>query len=160
MKSEKPLKGKAYGSTPMFPESECSCKVCINMCKCYPCQPTPKEAQKLMDLGYAKRMMLKAWPAKSDPKLVVPTLCPAIIGYECGVGPLEQYKGKCTFLTSDNLCEIHSYKPSEGRFAHHNMLKKDEEEYMGYIMNAWMTCGDTILERWEKLCNVKIQEVD
>jgi hypothetical protein len=139
--------------------NSCSCDACIKMCNCYPCQPTPKEAYNLIKVGYAKRLMLKAWPAKNNPKLVIPSLVPAIVGYEMGVGPLQQYKGSCTFLNKDNLCELHQQglKPAEGRFARHDTPKEQEEDLMREIMQLWIRHGEKVFDKWETICQIKIQ---
>lgn len=101
-------------------ESKCSCDRCKAMCK-RPCWPTPKEAKKLIDRGYAKRLMMDYWA--SEPNIYI--ICPALKGYEGMETPWwPSGERGCTFQDSKGLCEIHGkhLKPIEGRIAHHNEI--------------------------------------
>ena len=101
-------------------EPHCDCDKCKGMCK-RPCWPTPKEAKKLIDSGYAKRLMLDYWAA--EPNIYI--VCPALKGYEGKETPYWPSGEKgCTFQDSKGLCEIHDkkLKPIEGRVAHHSEI--------------------------------------
>ena len=137
----------------------CTCPECIEMCRTYPCMPTVLEASRLINAGYADRLMLKACPASNDNTLVIPGLCPAIVGFEKSVGPLKMHQGPCTFLKGDR-CELHDLglKPAEGRFATHETTPEQEEKFMVHIMKTWATMdGNKLLLEWEKYCEIKIQ---
>ena len=129
------------------------------MCNTYPCTPTAGEAAKLINEGYAKRLMLKAWPAKNNPKIVIPCLCPAIVGHEMGIGPLKMHEGPCTFFKNER-CELHNLnlKPAEGRFATHDTTPEQESEKMFEIMKTWTgDYGDYVFNAWIEICEVIIQ---
>ena len=106
----------------------CSCEKCTRACRRRPCWGTPEDAKKLIEAGFAHRLMDDYWlgdgPGDSDIHL----LCPACVGYEgraapevsvvvvnlaCHTNPF----GRCTFLDGDNRCELHDkkLKPLEGR---------------------------------------------
>lgn len=140
-------------------DAGCTCPECVQMCRTYPCQPTAGEAAILLEKGYADLLMLKVIPAKNDSKYVIPSLCPAIVGFEKNVGPLQQKVGPCVFLKNDR-CELHplGLKPSEGCFSRHDTTKAQEEQHMRRIMATWLTeYGEGVIKTWETLCEIKIQ---
>jgi hypothetical protein len=87
------------------------------MCRTRPCWGTPEEIKKIIDAGFRTRLMKDYWDGtrETDYKHVF-MLSPAIVGYENSDAPPEP-RGKCTFLTKDNKCELHDLglKPYEGR---------------------------------------------
>lgn len=97
-------------------DTECSCQKCQEMCEHRPCWGTPDEIQNLIDLGYANKLMIDYWVGNFSDREYEDTyvVSPAIAGYEKGNAPFWR-DGRCTFLTSRELCEIHKYKPSEGK---------------------------------------------
>lgn len=128
------------------PKTEpCACEPCRAMCK-RPCWPTPAEAVRLMDAGYASRLMLDSLARENerDEKDRILILCPAnpgmggkevdydevyrlvrlgMIAMQLGNTPprkaLPIFKG-CTFYYRGK-CRLHDdgLKPLEGRLAHH-----------------------------------------
>jgi hypothetical protein len=144
--------------TPTMPTG-CTCPTCVAMCRCHPCAPTVNEARLLIKNGYAKRLMLKIWASRDDPHFAIVGLCPAIVGFECGVDPMKSYLAPCTFLKNDR-CELHNLglKPSEGKFATHDTTPAEEEINDKEIIKTWLTDeGDQLIHEWEELCEVKIQ---
>lgn len=110
-----------------IPEAECDCWFCVSGCTRHPCRPTPAEAQALIHAGYGFRLMQEEWqydklmdsPFIEKPKNregSIYLLLPAIRGSEGRVAPWFPV-GRCTFLTIDGKCELHSLglKPIEGR---------------------------------------------
>ncbi len=142
--------------------SECTCHQCVRACHLNPGWPTPEEAEKAIEAGHAGRLMLDWWV---DFPGNIEILCPASEGFEGERAPEPEEgfiamfsgwcKGRCTFLTSDNKCEIHQsgFKPQEcrealvcssiGGFAEH---KK--------VAMLWNTDeARSLIERWKKLVN-------
>lgn len=80
--------------------TECSCKECIAECTRVTGWFTPGEARLAIEAGLAERI--------TDVNKSV-----------TGLAPLAERgnRGRCTFLTADNLCELHetSFKPIECR---------------------------------------------
>jgi hypothetical protein len=91
---------------------ECTCKKCKDLCY-IPCLPLPEEAISLIRLGLAHRLMLLKTVYE------VPVISPAYYGFEGRIKKEERivYSEGCTFLTPKGLCEIHKFKPLEGRVA-------------------------------------------
>lgn len=96
-------------------ETGCTCKVCVRMCAERPCWPEPKEAQAIIDAGFSQRLMRDYWVGDGDN---IDIISPAIVGYEGQNAPFWP-AGRCTFLSADDLCELHELglKPREGREA-------------------------------------------
>lgn len=116
---------EVYSALETVKDSECSCSMCVEMCKHQICWGTPHEIQRLIELGYMNRLMRDYWVGnfvEPEPEFLskdyydVHIICPAEIGEEGGFA--SSWHGKpCTFLTPDNKCEIHVQKPTEGRKA-------------------------------------------
>jgi len=140
-------------------DTECSCEKCVKMCANRPCWGIPNDILRLIELGYAKRLMQDYWagnfsdkPRKfdgSDDYHDIQIISPAIVGREGGGAPFMPF-GRCTFLTADNKCEIHACKPTEGRKAscNHNTSVNVHE----YIARTWDTPeGRSVVEQFGKL---------
>jgi hypothetical protein len=115
------------------------CKSGIKMCHHIPCMGTVEDMEKLMDYGYADKLMLDYWvgensvkesmskslgsnpndePSKWNPFTEdIMYLVPAIKGLEGKAAPFAR-GGTCTLLV-DNKCSVHhlDLKPVQGRFA-------------------------------------------
>jgi hypothetical protein len=129
------------------------------MCRTHPCAPTVEEAKALIKAGYAKRLMLKIWRSRDDPHFVIVGICPAIIGYECGIDPLKSHIGDCTFFKNER-CELHDkgLKPSEGKFATHATTPEEEEANDKEIIKTWYTNeGEALIHKWESICEIMIK---
>ncbi len=98
-----------------FPPSEpCGCDVCRGYCA-RPGWWTVAEAERAMNAGYARRMMLEL-----SPELTFGVLSPAFRGCE-GNYALQIYAGNgCTFLQK-GLCALHGtgLEPLECLYCHH-----------------------------------------
>lgn len=107
----------------------------INMCERMPCRPTPDEAIKLMEAGYSERLIIETRYTSDDE--LVELLKPR---------GTEGDRGRCTFLTPDNLCEIEGLKPLEGRAA---CCKKPDDGYnvLAEITKMWVG-REEIADRW------------
>lgn len=118
------------------------CQRGVRMCKHTPCIGTVEDMEKLIDAGYAKKLMLDWWVGesskykslKSSIGVDSPTklskneernpftedisyLVPAIVGKEGQKAPFAK-TGICTMLVND-LCSLHDQglKPTQGSFA-------------------------------------------
>ena len=93
--------------------TNCKCQACKEQCKT-PCLGTPQDIMRLIDAGYADKLMPTQW----------------LVGMVVGklnfpipmVQAIQTDKGWCIFH-KDGLCELHnlSLKPTEGRLSHHDI---------------------------------------
>ena len=133
-----------------FAESVCACETCQDMCMRRPCWPSPEEAQALINNGYGARLMFDYWVGGGFDGGDIHLLSPAIVGCEGGRAPFFP-EGKCTFLTKDNLCELHSLglKPIEGRVA---SCKGTTYNLHGDVAELWNNSESrSVVERWEAM---------
>ncbi len=122
---------------------DCTCITCVSNCKCTPGWPMPDEARKLIDAGYADRLMLDWWQDYPDVYL----LCPAAEGCEGDRAPegpdgfmtifSPWTKGRCALLR-DGRCEVHDVaKPYECRISDHDMTNDIHAAREHEIVAAW-----------------------
>lgn len=132
-----------------YKDSECKCRECVGNCLHRPCWPTPEEIEALINNGYAKRLMLDYWSSNKNIKIVAP----AIVGYEGDDAPFWP-RGRCTFLTTDNLCELHdlSLKPFEGRVSICNLKQPDLHEDVAKMWDDRK--GRSVILKWRKAIEV------
>ena len=126
----------------------CACPECQAMCQRRPCWPTPLDAQRLIDAGYADRLMIDWWFDRAQNKTVY-VLTPAIAGRESGEAPAHP-TGRCAFLNENNLCDLHDLdlKPTEGRIALcHDRTPADLHEQIGQTWDG--DEGRGVIDRWE-----------
>lgn len=99
-----------------FSEVACACPKCQRMCQSSVCLPTPAEAVKLIERGYATRLQRYAFDGRRfvGPKPQSAKHLPKVLH--------STRMGRCTFHTSDGRCELHDLglKPYEGRIASHD----------------------------------------
>lgn len=98
-----------------YPPSEsCSCEICIGYCN-RPGWWTVEEARKVIEAGYAKRMMFEVSPERD-----FGVLSPAFKGNESNYSLQIYSKQGCTFL-KNGLCELYEkgLVPLECRYCHH-----------------------------------------
>jgi hypothetical protein len=103
-----------------FPVSEpCSCEVCRGYCK-RPGWWTVEEAEKVIEAGYANRMMLEISPERN-----FGVLSPAFKGNEGNLSMQIFAKEGCTFYNNE-LCELFGtgLQPLECRYCHHERKNK------------------------------------
>jgi hypothetical protein len=134
-----------------YPESVCKCDLCVGLCLDRPCWPTPEEAEALIEKGFANKLMLDWWVGGGPNDDNIEIISPAIIGSEGDRAP-SCPKGGCTFLTEQNLCELHSLKlkPVEGRVA------TCKDEFPGIHEDTAMSWnnkkGRGVVLKWRKIC--------
>lgn len=146
----------------------CKCKKCVKACETRPCWGTPEDAQKLIDAGYADRLMDDYWVAEIG-KPNIHLLCPAVEGYEGGPAPepasfmdalfAHNMFGTCTFLTMYGECELHDkkLKPLEGRRAWLCKEPRDKayERHRRCAMKWDNEEAQALVKRWRKLVKKK-----
>ncbi len=97
-------------------QSECSCTACQNMCRTSPCFPTPEQVAELIGGPHEDRFMASRYIDEAH-KREWPIVAPKFFAGENGAG-------RCTFLSPENLCELHGQglKPLEGRLVNHEHI--------------------------------------
>jgi hypothetical protein len=108
----------------------CDCAGCKDMCKTAPCMPTPKEAEKILLAGHAKKL--------------VPTTNLAF--RQWGVPPIHMLapmmtEQGCAFLDAVGHCTLHEagLKPLEGRLSScQNTLEQHVAIPMA-VLQTWTT---------------------
>jgi hypothetical protein len=127
-----------------YPPSEpCGCKVCQGYCV-RPGWWTVAEAARVIDAGYADRMMLELSPDRS-----FGVLSPAFKGCEAGFA-LEFYANQgCTFLQSER-CELHGtgFQPLECRFCHHDRPGMGQKCHTDLEQDWHTAAGQELVEKW------------
>lgn len=129
----------------------CSCETCQDMCRRRPCWPLPNEARKLIEMGYAKRLMFDWWGTSLEEEDIA-IISPAIVGREGQQAPFFPY-GRCTFLTDEGLCELHDSgaKPAEGRLALCTQSVDDGASLHEEVALAWDSDeGRDVIRLWGK----------
>lgn len=126
----------------------CTCEECKAMCERRPCWPTPDDAQRLIDAGFADRLMLDWWFDHTQDKTVY-VLTPAIAGREGRQAPAIP-SGRCAFLDAQGLCQLHdlNLKPSEGKQA--LCKERTPADLHERIAQTWQGAdGKAIIDAWE-----------
>ena len=125
------------------------------MCERRPCWGTPKEIQRLIDAGFAGRLMLDYWSRWGHAEGNIMIISPAMEGYESDHAPFVP-QGRCVFLGKDSSCEIHAMKPLEGVEAfgcNRPAQKKGESGYElhGRVAFMWDNKeGRALVAAWQK----------
>jgi hypothetical protein len=125
------------------PSRSCSCEICLGYCK-RPGWWTVHEATKVINAGYANRMMLEI-----APELTFGVLSPAFKGNESSIALNLYSRNSCNFL-NHNLCELYStgLMPLECRFCHHNRPGQGNICHLD-IEKDWNTpMGQALVQRW------------
>ena len=95
--------------------------------------------------------MLTYWQESGGKPVQI--LSPAICGYENDFAPAIAY-GRCTFLSRENKCELHSLglKPAEGRAA---SCKNDKPSGMDIkVARSWLgAAGRELVRNWHESGN-------
>lgn len=137
------------------PSEPCNCETCKNMCR-RPCWPTPEDAKRLIDSGYAEKLMLDKWIGGFDDSGEdVFLLCPANPGYETSFAPITRLHSGCTFFDNGN-CTLHDLglKPTEGKAAHHSFTASQSNELHESVARTWDNPdAQRIVEEWKTLVN-------
>ena len=113
-----------------------------------PCCGTPEDFKKLIDAGYAERLMYDNLPGGSH------MLKPSLKGYEGKMSPWHVLSSDgCTFWVN-GLCELHStgLKPTSGKLAHHSLSEQKYKQTEEYVNDSWGDRkGTEVIERWKKI---------
>ena len=133
-----------------IPIYECECYECKQYCKQRPCWGTPEDIQKLINAGYANRLMLDWWAGEDSDYNDIVLIVPAIKGAEGEVCPYDP-RGTCTFFTDNELCEIHKIKPLEGKTSHHTSSNKLYRTHEKIAMSWDSEKGRRVVEKWRDL---------
>lgn len=148
----------------------CFCEKCASLCRRNPGWMTPDEAEAAINAGMQGRLM-QDW---IDPDISVGNdemifvLGPACVGHEGDMAPATPddfftawfwEKGRCTFLTAQDLCEIHDsgFKPVECREASGCQPRPDfdRDADLRMFAEAWGSeRGLALMERWDALMKV------
>lgn len=143
------------------------CQRGVDMCKHCPCIGTPDEIEKLMNSGYASKLMIctysgtKESSRRSENPFTenVIYLTPAKIGKESKTTGIAE-AGTCTFLIDDK-CSLHDkgLKPIQGKMACCKIERvfidqdgdEQELEERISILHLWNTQrGRDLIEKWKK----------
>jgi len=155
-----PITSESYSQAVGKSPSECNCTKCQQMCHA-PCCGSVDDFEKLIDGGYANRLMFDDLPSSSDGGDI---LKPALKGYEGKQAPWETASIKgCTFWKKGK-CELHKsgLKPIQGKIATHEDM--DEEYFEKFAETSkidWESDrGLALIERWKKLVNYQKTDAD
>lgn len=132
-------------------ESVCACETCQSYCARRPCWPTPEEADKILDAGFARRLMRDWWV--DEPYVYI--ICPANEGCGGEDAPSWPSPSPC-LLFKNGLCELHGLglKPFEGRAAHHD---NDGSTVHKDVADTWRTTkGKEVVERWQRIIDAAV----
>jgi len=128
-----------------YPPSEpCACEVCLAYCR-RPGWWTVKQAAAALDAGLGPRMMLELSPDRTSG-----VLSPAFKGNE-GNYALNDFANRgCTFLTSDQRCELHwtGLQPLECRFCHHDRRGEGPRCHRDLEKDWDSHAGRTLVAKW------------
>jgi len=129
---------------------ECSCEGCVSACHKKPGWFIPEEIKPAADsMGLSEKEFFDKYLAvdyyfSSTEKLFV--LAPVTKRSKPGVEyPLDP-RGSCIFITDDNKCSIHAFKPYECK--HYDHLKNHDtlKECHHAIAETWSPHKDKIVE--------------
>lgn len=125
------------------PSAACSCEMCLSYCK-RPGWWTVEEAMKVIEAGYANRMMLEI-----APELNFGVLSPAFRGCEGGLAVNIYANQGCNFL-KDNLCELHNtgLMPLECRFCHHERTGLGQHCHHDIEMEWRQPAAQELIKKW------------
>jgi len=123
------------------------------MCERRPCWGTLEETKKLINSGFADRLMVDYWVGTEGLSIDgnVYLVSPAIKGFEGGFAP-DRPVGVCTFLGFDNKCYLHDLglKPQEARMVSHDTKNADSFNLRKSIVETWNTAeGQDVVESWK-----------
>lgn len=119
----------------------CRCKLCRSQCEDTPCIGTPLDIKRLIDNGYADRLLITY---NASAMLV------GQLDHPVKMIATDFRNGKCPFFTADRLCELHDLglKPLEGRLSHHSTTIGNFRPHRSIAVN--------ILKEWESPDNAEL----
>lgn len=121
-----------------------------------PCCGTVEEMDRLIDEGFAGRLMLDDWDGQED------MIKPALFGSESERAPYEirSILG-CTFW-KEGKCELHDLKlkPFQGRFASHANTNEQCDAIVEVIRETWIShrAGE-VIDKWKKAVKYEDEEM-
>jgi hypothetical protein len=138
------------------------CKGCekgIAMCYRRPCWGTVKDFKKIIEAGFAHRLMIDYYNSKElkDNKRIY-FLSGANNGNECSKADWDPI-GVCSFL-ENNSCSIHDIKPTMGAIS---CCKTEESQrkYTESCIATWDTEeGIRLIKKWKSIINYIEKEDD
>lgn len=140
--------------------SECSCKRCQSMCRS-PCCGSVEDFEKLIDAGYADRLMFDDLPSVCDGG---DFLKPALKGYEGKQAPWATGSELgCTFWDCGK-CKLHKsgLKPIQGKMAIHSNdhVAHENADALAVISKAdWESPrGKALIAKWKEMVKYKENE--
>lgn len=138
--------------------TDCRCDKCRAACERIPGLFTPEQAQAAIAAGLGIRLMAIGYhDDRGTYRALAPLSVPLDgIYHPTAISPhlrLEtaSAKGRCTFLTADRDCEIHTsgFKPAECATALLCVSPDERERSNAAIRDAWaMPDGRRIVEQW------------
>jgi hypothetical protein len=138
------LKHRQRLSVRFPPSPPCACDVCLAYCR-RPGWWTVQEAARALDAGLGPRMMLEVSPSRT-----LGVLSPSFKGNE-GHYAFNEFAGRgCTFLTSEQSCELHGtgLQPLECRFCHHDRRGEGPACHRAVEKDWNSAAGRSLVARW------------
>lgn len=140
----------------LYPQS-CDCQYCQRMCRS-PCNGSVEDMEKLIDAGYAKRLMFDDLPSQEMNGAIIK---PALKGYEGKQSPWETSSERgCTFWKKGK-CELHDsgLKPWQGKIAIHDNTTNYYGEFAKLLDEDYASeRGKALIECWKKEVNYQDEE--
>lgn len=131
--------------------TECACENCQMMCRA-PCCGSVEDFEKIIDAGYADKLMFDNLPSVFDGGYL---LKPALKGHEAQQSPWATFsEDGCTFWNADRRCDLHELglKPTQGKIAIHNNPVNYYDQFAQISKEDWeSTRGKELIKRWKKL---------
>ncbi|TRO55925.1 hypothetical protein E2P64_06505 [Candidatus Bathyarchaeota archaeon] len=133
---------------------ECQCEVCVKACSHRPGWFLPGQIEDVakflnMELKdfFDKYLSIEWWSGKESGGKDIFVIAPAVVGYEGEMAPCDP-RGRCTFLTKDNLCQIHPVKPFECAVYHHDMASDVGKNLHKELAVSWIRFHQQVVELW------------
>ncbi|MCP3685124.1 MAG: hypothetical protein GY861_20875 [bacterium] len=154
----------AYEALTLMEETSCDCAECYYLCKT-PCIGTPHDIMNIINLGYARQLMLVG----SDMLIIRPAYTGLSIRWIADSSKLRSLSsGWCSFVTEpfqsytgrQKRCSIQDAKPLGGRIAihyKHPVESKNQKvcqefgvnHYRELIIATWASrFAEIVVERW------------
>lgn len=129
-------------------ETSCDCQECKDMCSNRPCWPMVKEAEKMLDAGWGKKMMLDYWVRYPEDVFL---LCGAVENHEKKRAPYNPAKQCVLQDKKTKKCKVYDIRPLEARIASHDSDSSKTQEVREFvIVKDWDTDeGRALVARWK-----------
>lgn len=119
---------------------ECKCSKCQSQCEAAPCLGTPEDIKKIIEAGYADKLMITDWHVG----MVIGKMNRPIKMVQA-----EHTASGCIFF-KEGLCELHAcgLKPTEGKLSHHSTTMESYTSRKSLSYN--------VAKEWEDLDNAEL----